>query len=422
MVKLGPQSSFPLMVGLRPRQCSSRAELEGTDVCAGALRRAIASVVVQKTIDGDALVDGWRICPERQIQSVGIHESRIAREVVRLARTLDAARVVVVLALLPSMEQATAPAVSPSTAKEPTEAPPNPLERFTSGGWVKGLLRLGLGLALVGAVIWFTGASSLELLLDRQVALLLVVGSVVQIGLRVCRILKWSRIIEPAGLVKRPWTYLLRIQLIGMLGNVALPMSEPLKVWAVAANRRQVLRASESIVIETTVHTCLVGVAGCLGLLLAGSSFPALVWWAAGGMAAIPVVLIAGLGWWPRRERPSFHIVDLRVIGWAAGETACQLAVYALAVRAIGIDVQLEQLLALGPLLFVTDLAMVTPSGLGVREAVYAVVLQSLSGAPPEAAVAVGLLVSTMLMVAAITGGGVALALPGSSTNLPTTE
>ncbi|MBW2454194.1 MAG: flippase-like domain-containing protein [Deltaproteobacteria bacterium] len=312
--------------------------------------------------------------------------------------------------------------MSPSAAKERDQAPPNPLERFTSGGWVKGMLRLAVGLALVGVVVWFTGAGSLTLLLDPQVAFWLVVGAAVQIGLRVCRILKWSRIIEPAGLVPRPWTYLLRIQLIGMLGNVLLPMSEPLKVWAVAANRRQVLWASESIVIETTVHACLVGVAGCLGLLLTGWTAPAPVWWAAGGMAAIPVVLIAGLRWWPRRQRPAFHIVDLRVIGWAAGETACQLAVYALAVRAIGVDIQLGQLLALGPLLFVTDVAMVTPSGLGVREAVYAVVLQSLSGAPPEAAVAVGLLVSTMLMVAAIVGGGVALALPRPSSAAPNAE
>lgn len=76
-------------------------------------------------------------------------------------------------------------------------------------------------------------------------------------------------------------------------------------------------------------------------------------------------------------------------------------------------------MLVLSPILFLSDLVMVTPSGLGLREAIFAIVLQTLSGAPPGAAVAVGLLITTMLLLTATIGGAVALAVPQSDTAAP---
>ncbi len=310
--------------------------------------------------------------------------------------------------------------VSQSTAnEEPAAPPPNPLERFTSGGWAKGLVRLALGLGIVATVIWLAGGDSLKLLLDREVALFLGLGATVHLGQRVARILKWARMIEPAGLVKRRWTYLLRIQLVGMIANLVLPVSEALKVWAVSENRRQVLWASESVVVETALHASLIGLAGGIGLLTAGQPSPPLLWVAAGSMCGAPLALLAALRWWPRQHPPNLRVAELGVLGWTAAETLCQLALYALAVRAIGVEIQISQLLMLSPVLFLADLVMVTPSGLGLREALFAVVLQTLSGAPAGAAVAVGLLITTMLLLTATVGGGVALALPRAATEAP---
>ncbi len=174
----------------------------------------------------------------------------------------------------------------PTATDDSAAAPPNPLERFTSGGWTKGLLRLALGLGIVAAVIGLFGRDSLELLLDRKVAVMLGLGATVHFAQRVFRILKWARMIEPAGLVQRPWTFLLRIQLIGMIGNLLLPVSEPLKVWAVAGNRRQVLWASESVVVETALHASLIGAAGAIGLILASQPSPTFLWIAAVGMGS----------------------------------------------------------------------------------------------------------------------------------------
>ncbi len=107
------------------------------------------------------------------------------------------------------------------------------------------------------------------------------------------------------------------------------------------------------------------------------------------------------------------------MLGWTIAETGCQLAVYALAVEAIGVELTVTQLMVLSPVLFLADLVMITPSGLGLREVLFAVVLQTLSGAPPDAAVAVGLLVTTMLLLTATIGGAVALAVPQSKTAAP---
>jgi uncharacterized membrane protein YbhN (UPF0104 family) len=83
--------------------------------------------------------------------------------------------------------------------------------------------------------------------------------------------------------------------------------------------------------------------------------------------------------------------------------------------RAVGVALPLAQLLALGPILFLADLVMLTPSGLGLREALFAIALGSLSSTPADASVAVALLITTMLLVATAAGGGIALLLPRKS-------
>jgi uncharacterized membrane protein YbhN (UPF0104 family) len=126
---------------------------------------------------------------------------------------------------------------------------------------------------------------------------------------------------------------------------------------------------------------------------------------------ALPLLAIAGLQWRGRARR-TIRFVETGVLGWCALETGCQVLVYGVAFAAIGVDVGAVDVLALAPLLFLADVVTVTPSGLGLREALFAVVLGTVSGAPADAHVAVALLVTAILLCASAAGGIVALILP----------
>jgi uncharacterized membrane protein YbhN (UPF0104 family) len=127
---------------------------------------------------------------------------------------------------------------------------------------------------------------------------------------------------------------------------------------------------------------------------------------------AAPLLLLLALQHWPREPASSIRVVDVKVIAWCALETVCQVMVYAIALRALGVPVAVATILALSPILFLADLIMITPSGLGLREALFGAVLPLLSGAAADTGVAAGLLVSTMLITATLVGGGLALLLP----------
>lgn len=295
----------------------------------------------------------------------------------------------------------------------PEERLVNPLERFTSGGWGKGLLRLALGLGVLAVVLRFAARDAVTVILDRDVGWTLLLGVPVHLLQRAGRVEKWRRMIEHSGLVARRFTFLLRVQLIGMVANLLLPVSEALKIWAVSRSRKDLVRAGESLVIEGLLHSATVGALGLCGAIVTASASVAL-WAAAAAMTLLPIALIAALQWRGRRRR-TIHIIDARVLLCCALETACQVFLYAIACRAIGIEIGVSQVLALAPLLFLGDVVMVTPSGLGLREALFSVVLQTLSGAPADASVAVALLITAILLVASALGGALALVVPAES-------
>ena len=303
---------------------------------------------------------------------------------------------------------------SPLLAADPSDQRfASPLERFTSGGWTQGVLRLALGLGVLAIVVHFAARDAVTLLLDRGVTAALLLGVPVHLLQRALRIEKWRRMIEHSGLVTRRFTFLMRVQLIGMMANLLLPVSEALKIWAVSRDRRDLVPAGASLVLDGMLHAAMVGGLGLIGAMAAASSSVTL-WTAAAAMALAPLTLIAALQWRGRRRR-TIHVLDARVLLWCALETVCQVSLYAIAFRAIGVGAGVSQLLALAPLLFLADLVMVTPSGLGLREALFAVVLQTLSGAPADASVAVALLVTAILLVASAIGGVLALLVPAES-------
>ena len=67
--------------------------------------------------------------------------------------------------------------------------------------------------------------------------------------------------------------------------------------------------------------------------------------------------------------------------------------------------------MALSPVLYIVDLLNFTPSGLGLREALFAAVMQVMPNASADVGVAAGLVLSSMLLLATLGGGGLSLLL-----------
>ncbi len=287
----------------------------------------------------------------------------------------------------------------------------HPLDRLTSGGWWRGLLRLTAGLAVVGVVLWFAGEEAYAPLLDLRMIPFIAAGAAVHLLQRVTRIRKWFFMIADADLVKRTYGSLLRIQLIGMMVNLVLPLSEGMKAWLVSRDRRQLGVAVKSLVADMALHTAFVGISGVVGVLIVADA--SWVSWAVSLLFALgaPIVMLA-IHFFTREQGARVRIVDARVLGWCGLEWAAQLGVYGVAVHAVGLSTSLPALFALASLLYVTDLVMITPQGMGAREAVFAAAVALMPGATATTGVTMGLVISAMLLTASILGGTVGLLLP----------
>lgn len=294
----------------------------------------------------------------------------------------------------------------------PEERPPHPLERLSGGGLKGGLLRLFLGVAIVAVVIAIGGAESWRRLAQPRMIPLVALGAALHLGQRAARIAKWQVMLGEAALRRNDYAYLLRAQLVGLFANLVAPVSEAVKIWAVAASRRDVIVATASIATDTALHAGAIALAGLLGILLLGGG-SGWIWAGSGGLLAAAVVVVGAVKLSRRDGIAQIRHAHPGVMGWLAVETAGQIAVYALALAAIGVTVSPGELLALAPLLYLADLVVVTPSGLGVREALFAATLALLGDAPSDASVAAGLFVSSAVLVATVAGGLGALAWTG---------
>lgn len=291
-----------------------------------------------------------------------------------------------------------------------SQRPPNPLERFTHGGWRRGLWRVALALLLIAGVLWFTGEQTWAALQRPGVIPVVLAGAALHALQRFARIRKWALMLVGTELGRYSWRYLLRVQFMGLLANLLLPVSEALKVWAVARDRRGAWLASKSLAADLCIHTSAVGVVGALGCAMSSLAepLPAAIWWAAAGVTLVPLVVTAILA----RDRAAFHLTSWTLWAWTLAEAGCQVAIYVLAMRAVGAEFSLGMSLAIAPLVYLSDLVMITPAGLGLREALFALVFAGLSNAPSELGVAAGLLISLMLFLTAAVGGPIAMLLP----------
>ena len=105
---------------------------------------------------------------------------------------------------------------------EAADAPPHPLQRLTSGGWRMGLLRMGVGLVVVGAAVWLSGEEAWGPLLEARMLPFLAGGAALHLTQRAARMRKWFWMIADTDLIPRPFMWLLRIQLIGLVVNLVI--------------------------------------------------------------------------------------------------------------------------------------------------------------------------------------------------------
>ncbi|MCA9625763.1 MAG: flippase-like domain-containing protein [Myxococcales bacterium] len=288
----------------------------------------------------------------------------------------------------------------------------HPLDRLTRGGWRKGVLRLALGLGVVGMVLYLSGEKAWAPLLERRMLPYLVAGALIHLVQRAARVRKWQLMITRANLLARPFRYLMRVQLVGLLVNLLLPVSDALKAWAVARDRGQLVVAAKSLIADIALHTAFVGAAGVAALVvLPPGPWIAYAAAAAFGLGGVIVLVVMQASTKDRGAR--LVLLEPRVLGWCLVETVCQIATYGLAFHAVGLDLGPLVIAGLAPLLYVSDMVMVTPQGIGAREAVFAAAAAVLPGATgATVGVTMGLSITSMLLVAALVGGSVGLLLP----------
>lgn len=306
------------------------------------------------------------------------------------------------------------PAPSPAAAAA-SPSDPHPLDRLAGRGWAGGLVRLAVAAVVLAVVLTVTGSEALDQLLSARHAPAFVAGALLIGAERVVRIVKWSRLVARAGLLPRTLGDLLRVQLVGLLANLAVPVSELLKIWAVSRDRRDAARAVETIAVEVAWLSAVVGLLGLgagAALALSGGDGAGWLWAPGAGLLAASLGALGGLWLQPKSHKvPTLPSTVLL----SAVEAACVLGVYAIAMQALGLGLAPLTLVAVYPLLYLSHLVVLTPSGLGVREALFALVFAQVSDTPAKAAAAVGLMVSASQLALTLVAGGLALLVPGAS-------
>ncbi len=265
---------------------------------------------------------------------------------------------------------------------------------------------------VLGVVFYFGGADAWTRVARPEVVPWLIAGALVHVLQRTVRIAKWADMLAETPLRRKDFPYLLQTQLIGMLANLVIPASEAVKVWAISRDKKDAIVGSSSIVGDTAMHAAGMGAVGCIGAALIGTREPLI--WAGGGVlfgGSLVVVLVCRV--WPKAVRGKVRYGRPKTWFWLLFEVGLQALTYGLAFRAIELDLSTPTVMAIAPLLYLADIVMVTPSGLGVREGLFAAVLELIDNAPPDAAIAVGLMVSAMMFAASLLGGVIGLILSG---------
>ncbi|MDI7266731.1 MAG: lysylphosphatidylglycerol synthase transmembrane domain-containing protein, partial [Myxococcota bacterium] len=297
--------------------------------------------------------------------------------------------------------------------------PRHPLERLTGRNWAIGLARLAVAVAIAGAAVAYAGRETWDVLLRIEHLPWLAAGTALTLAQRVLRIRKWAWIVEGFPLPHRPWAWLLRIQFVGLFANLVVPVSEALKVWAISDRRRDVTPAVETLVMDTAQEALAVGAVALAAALVAMGPGG---WWTClpGGCVLLLAALVAAAVRMRPRRVPGYAVrLWPRMLAVSFLEAACLLGAYAAALAAVGVDMPAAFLVAVFPLLYMSHVVSLTPAGLGVREALFALVFGGLSRTPTEIAVATALMISAMQIVVAVGAGGIALAWPGRAVERP---
>jgi hypothetical protein len=296
---------------------------------------------------------------------------------------------------------------------------------------LRGTLSLGLLAVLASRLDWAPLMATLQGVRWGEFAgacLVLILASAVG-GYR------WALLARPLGFAA-PVGQCVVWYMIGLFFNLLLPTSvggDVIRAWYLGGGTRTTA-AFVCVFVDRVSGLLLLVAIGCVATLLSPVPLPALVWFAAWGVALGGCVGIALLPWlvewlparwnWAgtvrqavmvyRRQPGMLLSTSLISLGMQIGNVVC---VWLLSL-AIGVSIPLIYFGIAVPVVLLLTVAPVSLNGMGVREAGLCLVLVP-AGVPMEQAVAIAVLWFATLVVAGLVGGVIYLSERRTPTAMP---
>ena len=277
---------------------------------------------------------------------------------------------------------------------------------------VRTLLRVALGIGLLGFVLSRTDLGEARRSLSRAHGEWLAVAVLAQIGSKLCWAWRWSALLRAARHV-RATMELFGLVLVGLFFGSFLPGSvsgDFARGWALAARGVPRAVAAASVLADRIVGMAALAVAAAAGAAMGIGGGPGRSPWLPAGaalavfgtalaLAARPTLLAgiadrlpAALSRRARRVADSFALMAGHT-GMVCVSLAASLGLVALSAlfhwslgRAIGVRVPFAAWLVIVPAVMLLSAIPLTPNGMGIREAGFVGFLSAQGVAPTQAA------------------------------------
>lgn len=281
------------------------------------------------------------------------------------------------------------------------------------------LLRLALGLSVLGFLVWKTEWAPLLALFRGMepggwcLALLLYAG--VQMGLSSSR---WRLLAEPLGF-RAPWRHYFTLYYIGLFFNLFLPTSmggDVVRAWTLAETKDRRVKAFLSVVSDRLSGLLALVLLACLATLLFDQPLPAWIRLTVWGLAAGMILGYALLPVLAKRSPKLLSVAHALSVSrghrwrWAVAlglsllVQSASVAQIALMGEALGLRVPLLGYAVVVPLVSLLTMLPISVGGMGVREGSLLLLLAPFGVSGPEA-VGLGLSWLAMNLVMGLGGG-----------------
>jgi len=309
-----------------------------------------------------------------------------------------------------------------------------PLRKLIASRWVKLLLSLGL----LAVLFHHTDVAEMRAALSEAHPAWVALAIATFVVSQVMSAYRWTLLVRPVGF-SQPFRRICLYYFSGMYLNLFGPgtvAGDVGRVLLLAGKQRRALALTTVLAHRAIGFVAIVWIGAVAVVLLPDEPLPGVFRWVA--LLAIPGTfaawvfgprLVARLlprtnNWRVLVERdlaPYWH--DRRLLGislcWAVAVQSIQLGGQMLVARALGLQLPWAFFLVVVPLVNIAGTMPFSLQGIGVREAGYWYYLSQI-GVPREAALAVGLLTSVVVLASGLTGLPAFLMLRGEQTAVAT--